>query len=94
MITKEDTQRIASVAKIKLSDEETEKITAQLGSILKYAGQLKEVDTGDAEPAFSVVVLRDSLREDVEAVSLSPEEALANGPSVKKGHFAIPKIIG
>jgi aspartyl-tRNA(Asn)/glutamyl-tRNA(Gln) amidotransferase subunit C len=67
--------------------------TGQLGSILQYADQLNAVDVNGIEPTSFVSPEHDPLRNDELEPSLSSEDLLRNGPSVKKGHFAVPKVI-
>jgi len=47
MITKEEVQHIAKLARLGLSESEIKKYQAQLGDILNYVDQLQKVDTGD-----------------------------------------------
>jgi aspartyl-tRNA(Asn)/glutamyl-tRNA(Gln) amidotransferase subunit C len=93
MIDREQVLKIAQLARLKLSEEEIKNFTGQLGSILDFVKQLDKVDTSKIEPTCFVEPSRDSLRDDAEKPSLSQEEALRNGPKVKKGFFAIPKVI-
>ncbi|NLD98816.1 MAG: Asp-tRNA(Asn)/Glu-tRNA(Gln) amidotransferase subunit GatC [Fibrobacter sp.] len=94
MIDKELVHRIAKLARLKLTDEEAQNFTGQLGSILEYIEQLNKVDTSEIEPTNFMAPLHDPLRDDTVVPSLSHEQILQNGPSVKKDHFAIPKVIG
>jgi aspartyl-tRNA(Asn)/glutamyl-tRNA(Gln) amidotransferase subunit C len=93
MIDREHVQHIASLARLALSEEEIDMFTGQLGSILEYADQLSHVNTENVEPASFAAQGRDPLRDDVEQPSLPREKLLQNGPSVKKSHFAVPKVI-
>jgi aspartyl-tRNA(Asn)/glutamyl-tRNA(Gln) amidotransferase subunit C len=94
MIDREQVLRIAELARLKLSEAEIGNFTGQLGSILEYVKQLDEADTAKVEPTCFMEPSHDPLRSDNEKPSLSQEEALHNGPKVKKGFFAIPKVIG
>jgi len=94
MITREQILKIARLGKLKLSDAEVEDFTGQLGSILEFVEQLDRVDTGAVEPTCFMAPQHDPFRDDVEKPSLSPGETLRNGPKVKNGFFAIPKVIG
>ena len=94
MIDREQVLRIAELARLKLSEAEIGNFTGQLGSILEYVKQLDEVDTAKVEPTCFMEPSHDPLRDDTEKPSLSQEESLQNGPKVKKGFFAIPKVIG
>jgi aspartyl-tRNA(Asn)/glutamyl-tRNA(Gln) amidotransferase subunit C len=93
MIDREHVKHIADLARLTLTEKEIEMFTVQLGSILLYADQLGAVDTGNVEPASFVSPRRDPLRDDAIQPSLPREKLLQNGPLVKKGHFAVPKVI-
>jgi aspartyl-tRNA(Asn)/glutamyl-tRNA(Gln) amidotransferase subunit C len=93
MIDRGQVLKIAKLARLKLSETEVASFTKQLGSIFDFVKQLERVDTGNVEPTCFVELSRDTLRDDAEKPSLSQEEALRNGPKVKKGFFAIPKVI-
>ena len=94
MITREKVLQIAKLARLKLSEQEIENFTGQLGSILGFAEQLNQLDTQGVEPTCFMVPPHDPLRDDSETPSLDQEAALQNGPKVKNGFFVIPKVIG
>ncbi len=94
MIDREQVVRVAELARLRISEEEVEKFTVQLGSIFEFVEQLRGIDTTDVEPTCFVEPLHDPTRPDVEKPSLSRDELLRNGPRVKNGFFAIPKVIG
>jgi aspartyl-tRNA(Asn)/glutamyl-tRNA(Gln) amidotransferase subunit C len=93
MIDKETVKHVAKLARLAVSDNEVESLTHQMGSILEYVEQLNKVDTSSVEPTAFMAPMHDPLRDDVKKDSLAPKDLLANGPSVKKGHFAVPKVI-
>lgn len=94
MIEKKDVEYIAALARLEVSEEEKESMTKELGAILDYIDQLNEADTENVEPTAFMLPEHDPLRNDEPKKSLTREEVLSNGPSVKKGHFAVPKVIG
>jgi aspartyl-tRNA(Asn)/glutamyl-tRNA(Gln) amidotransferase subunit C len=94
MIDTATVRYIANLARLNLSDEEVESFTTQLGAILDHVEQLEQVDTTGVEPTCFCSPAHDPLRDDLERPSLPREEVLRNAPSVKKDHFAIPKVIG
>lgn len=94
MIDRTKVLAIARLARLQLSEQEIENFTGQLASIFEFVEQLNAVDTSDIEPTCFMEPEHDPFRDDVEIPSLPVEEALQNGPSVKKGFFAIPKVIG
>jgi len=94
MITKEEVLKVAKLARLEFSEAEIAGFTAQLDTILDYVNQLSSADISGVEPTCFVAPSHDPLRDDAEAPSLPVDKLLANGPSVKKGHFAVPKVIG
>jgi aspartyl-tRNA(Asn)/glutamyl-tRNA(Gln) amidotransferase subunit C len=93
MIDREQVLKIAKLAKLQLSETEIVSFTKQLGSIIDFVKQLDSVDTAEVEPTCFVEPLHDPTRGDTERPSLPQEETLRNGPKVKKGFFAVPKVI-
>lgn len=86
-LNKEEVQKVAKLANLTLSPEEVEKFSGQLSKILDYIEELNQVDTLGVEPCFNVVSKENVLREDIEEVGLTQEEALANTQLKKDGFF-------
>ncbi len=84
-LTRVQVQHIAELAKLKLTAEETERMTQQLSAILDYAARLQELDTAAIPPTASVVPLHNVLRADVIQPSLPPSAVLANAPDKDDG---------
>lgn len=93
MIDKKVVEHIANLARLELTEDEKTSFTDELGSILEYVEQLNRADTEGVEPTSFMVPEHDPLRDDVEKESLPAKKALQSGPSVKKGFFAVPKVI-
>ncbi|ERP31603.1 Asp-tRNA(Asn)/Glu-tRNA(Gln) amidotransferase subunit GatC [Chitinivibrio alkaliphilus] len=87
-------QAVAHLARIDVSPAELPGLTEEFSRIISYVEQLREVDTTGVTPTACIDRPHDALREDVVTPSLPVETALANAPNAKKGHFAVPKIIG
>jgi len=64
MLTKEEVKKVATLARLELSEEEIEVLTPQLANILGFIDQLKEVDTTDVLPTAQVTGLSDVWRAD------------------------------
>ena len=88
-----DINYVADLARIELTDEEKSKLGAQLGDILKYVDQLKEVNVDGVEPMAHSVHLTNVTRPDEVRESLSHEDALRNAPRQVNGLFQVPKIV-
>ena len=79
-LTRAQVQHIAELAKLKLSDEETDRMAQQLSAILDYAARLQELNTDAIPPTASVVPLQNVMRQDRVASSLPRDDVLANAP--------------
>lgn len=92
-ITKKEVEKVARLARLELSEEEMERVTRQLDSILGYVAKLDELDTGGVVPTTHTQQLVNAFREDVVAESLDREKALANAPRENGECFVVPKVI-
>jgi aspartyl-tRNA(Asn)/glutamyl-tRNA(Gln) amidotransferase subunit C len=92
-ISRQEVEHVAKLARLELSDGEQEKLTEQLSGILTYVEKLNELDTSGVEPTAHVLDIKNVMRDDVAAPSLSQERALANAPEKAAGHYKVPKII-
>ena len=64
MLSREEVQHIAHLARITLIEEEMEKFQRELSLILDYMGKLKEVDTTNVSPLTSATFLHSVMRKD------------------------------
>jgi len=89
-------EAIASLAHLRLDEEEIELYARQLGDILEYANQVQNIDTTGVPPTASVVARHEADRPDTVLASLDRSEALANAPdaSLESGLFKVPRVIG
>ena len=92
MITKDDVRHVAKLARLELTEEETEKYSKQLGDILKYVEQMNEVDTTNVEPMSHAIPVVNVMREDKVVSEQTKEELMANAPAKEDGCFRVPKI--
>ena len=63
-LSAKDVRHIATLARLNLSDEEVEKFSKELSSILEYIDRLQEVDTENVEPLVNVTGQHDTFRAD------------------------------
>lgn len=93
MVDNDDVRYVARLARLKIDDDELNRYTGQLSTILGHIDKISELDLAGVEPTSHVLELRNVWREDEPRPSLSPEEALSNGPEVEKGAFRVPPIV-
>lgn len=93
MLTREEVEHIAELAKVGLTDEEIERYRQQLSAILEYAQRLQELDTEAIPPTASVLALQNVMRSDEVRPSMPREEVLANAPDVQDGQFRVKAVL-
>ena len=89
-----DIQKIATLARIELDDDERSMLVIQLSSILDFVEQLQAIDTDGTESTSQVTGLKDVLRADeVKPCALSRDELLANAPFVEDGYIKVKRVL-
>ena len=92
MITKDQVEHVAKLARLTLTEEEKELYTKQLSKILDYIDQLNEVKTEGIEPMTQPIPTVNVMREDIVKKEYQREEMLKNAPHEEYGFFRVPKI--
>jgi aspartyl-tRNA(Asn)/glutamyl-tRNA(Gln) amidotransferase subunit C len=95
-LTRADVDRIATLARLELSDAEKDLFVHQLSHVLEYAEQIQKIDTTGVPPTSHVLSQMPADRADELRPCLSNAEALANAPdpSPHTGLFRVPRVIG
>ena len=88
-----DVEKVALLARLKLSDDERSRLRVQLADVLDYIRVLNEVDTDSVEPMAHAVDVVNVLREDEISESLPRSAALANAPETDGLCFIVPAIL-
>ena len=81
---------VAKLARLRLTDDEVERMAGELSKILEYVETMNELDLEGVEPTSHVVDLTNVLREDVPQPSLDRETALDQAPDAAEGGFRVP----
>ena len=92
-ITVEEVERVAVLARLRLTAEEKSQLTQQLDDILEYMGKLNRLDTAHVEPFSQALDAMSALRDDAVTNHPDPEALLANAPDRDGTFFKVPKII-
>ena len=90
MIDRDQVLHVARLARLRLTDEELERMPAELSKILEHVEKMDELDLEGIEPTTHVVDLTNVLREDVPRPCLPRERALAGAPDAVDGGFRVP----
>ena len=92
MVDRDWVRKVAHLARLKLSEDEVELFSRQLGDILSFVQQLEELDTSKVEPYIQKVE-ETPMREDKPGETLPQEEVLKNAPEREDGFFVVPRIV-
>ena len=89
-ISRDQVLHVARLARLDLSDEEVERLTAELGAILDAVSKVSELDLDDVPPTSHPLALVNAWAEDVPHDSLALEDVFANAPSREGDLFRVP----
>ncbi|MDR2330733.1 MAG: Asp-tRNA(Asn)/Glu-tRNA(Gln) amidotransferase subunit GatC [Comamonas sp.] len=96
-LTKDDIARIANLARLELSDSESERMLSQMNNFFGIVEKMQAVDTSGVMPlshpvaAIQEITLR--LRDDIVSEPDNREANQRSAPAVEKGYFLVPKVI-
>lgn len=100
-ITQSDIQKLASLSRLKLTDEDTEQYTKDLNGILKYIDQIQEVTEGADTTTGSIknpndIPHRNIMRDDVadQILNPKPQRLVEAAPKHQDGLVEVKKILG
>ena len=92
-IDKATVAKIARLARIRVPEDEQERLAGELSNILGWVEQLSEVDTAGVRPMASVVEARPPMRRDAVTDGGCRDEVTANAPAAERGFFTVPKVV-
>jgi aspartyl-tRNA(Asn)/glutamyl-tRNA(Gln) amidotransferase subunit C len=90
MIDRDQVLHVAKLARLRLSDDEIERMPGELSKILEHVETMNELDLDGVEPTSHVVDLTNVLREDTPRPGLDRETALGQAPDAADGGFRVP----
>lgn len=93
-LSRQEVEKVSLLARLTLSDEEAERMTAELNDVVGYVDHLSEVDTEGVEPMVHAIEVHNVLRPDVVRESLPRDEALANAPNHNGVGYLVPAVLG
>jgi aspartyl-tRNA(Asn)/glutamyl-tRNA(Gln) amidotransferase subunit C len=93
-ISREQVQHLAGLARIRLSDEEIDTLTAELGLIVESVAKVTAVATPDVLATSHPIPLVNVYRPDVPGETLTTAQALAGAPEHDGSRFKVSAILG
>ncbi len=89
-----DIAKVALLARLRLSEQETAAMASELSAIVSYIDQLNELDTDDVQPMAHAIEAVNVFGDDEPAESLSRDAALANAPNRDEECYRVPAVLG
>jgi aspartyl-tRNA(Asn)/glutamyl-tRNA(Gln) amidotransferase subunit C len=93
-LTRDDVTHVARLARLRLTDDELDAFTAQLGKVLDHAADIEALDISDVPPTAHPYPLENVLRPDAVGPTLDRAEVLAQAPAAEADQFRVPPILG
>jgi aspartyl-tRNA(Asn)/glutamyl-tRNA(Gln) amidotransferase subunit C len=90
MIGRDQVLHVAKLARLKVTDDDVDRMADELSKILEHVETMNELDLEGVEPTSHVVDLTNVLREDVPRPSLPRDKALEQAPDAADGGFRVP----
>jgi aspartyl-tRNA(Asn)/glutamyl-tRNA(Gln) amidotransferase subunit C len=90
VIDRDQVLHVAKLARLKLTDQEVEKMASELSGILEHVEHINELDLENVEPTSHVVAIENVLRADEPRPSWSSDEVLERAPEPASGSFRVP----
>ncbi len=93
MIDKKKIEHIAKLARLKITDEEAQEYSVQLGTALNYFEKIAQIDTEGVEPLVTPTAIESYWREDIIEKKYTPEEMTQNAPAKAGTLFKVPPVV-
>jgi len=93
MVTEDLVRKVASIARLDLTDEEVKTFTKQFGDVIDWFNELGKVDTKGVRPSFHPLKTENVFREDKVEKCLSQDESLSNTSHEEDGFFKGPRAV-
>ena len=93
-ISRDDVAHVAALARLRLTDDELDRFTEQLGAVLDHAADVAALDTSGVPPTAHPLPLANVLRSDTVTPGLDRDEVMAQAPAAEEGRFRVPRILG
>jgi aspartyl-tRNA(Asn)/glutamyl-tRNA(Gln) amidotransferase subunit C len=92
-ITRGEVQHVARLARLGLSDDEMDRLAAELDHILDAMQALRQLDTSAIPPTAQVIPLRNVMRDDAVRPAWPLDDILRNAPATRDGQFLVPPVL-
>ena len=92
-ISKEEILHVASLARLKVSEDEADSLESAMNDIINFADMLSELNTDDITPAAHAIPMQNAFREDEIKPSFPRKDILRNAPDFDEEGYIVPKVV-
>ena len=92
-ITNDEVLHVASLARLKLSEEEAKRLETDMAGIIEFADKLNELDTEGVVATAHAIPMQNAFRADEVKPSFDRREILKNAPDFDEEGFIVPKVV-
>ncbi len=92
-LERSDVEKMAHLARLAVSGDELDAVTADLSNILHLVAQMEAADTAGVEPMAHPLHMAQRLREDVVTEENQREKYQAIAPLTEDGLYLVPRVI-
>lgn len=93
-ISRDEVAQVARLARLRLTDDELDQFTDQLGAVIDHAADIEALDVSGVPPTAHPLPLVNVVRPDEVRPSLDREAVLAEAPVSEDGRFRVPPVLG
>jgi aspartyl-tRNA(Asn)/glutamyl-tRNA(Gln) amidotransferase subunit C len=93
-LTRQEVEKVSLLARLRLTSDELDRMTVQMGQIVAYVESLAELNTESVEPMAHALDVANVFAADEPRPSLPREEALANAPHHDREFYLVPAVLG
>lgn len=93
-ISEKEVSHVAHLARLRLSQEELQRFTKQLGAVLEHAKDVEALQLDGVEPMSHPLPMENVTRKDEVHEMLDREDILDQAPAAEDGRFQVPQILG
>ena len=93
MLSREEVERIAELARLEIPPDQGERLAGQLSQVLDFAATIQQLDLAGCEPTVFAPGDAELRKDEPDGRRLTPDQALAAAPAGEDGFFLVPPIV-
>ena len=92
-LSRDEVRNIAHLARLRVTEEEMDRVVSNLSRIIEFVDQLKAAETDQVQPMAHPLQMSQRLRPDEVTETVERELYQRNAPQTHAGLYLVPKVI-